>query len=263
MTLWKTLSIAASLLCLAPPNLMAEEPAPRAHAEVQIAPKDVQTAVFVLQHADAKAVAKLLADFTEYLGGSIKANVDGHSLAVVGTKELVAAVGEALKRLDTDQAAKAARKVGLTFHLLWLTKNGQIDADLPAELQGVITQMKGIYKGIRLLGSTSVLTKEGSKDWLQGLGTVSTETGALEIRYSINYEEIRITAGSGTKNGVIQSSVGLCANVPLKDSHGRTETVNLGGRLDIYDGQSVAVASTSAGSDRASLCLVVSAKVVD
>lgn len=263
MTSWKTLLIAASLLCLAPPNLMAEEPAPRAHTEVQIAPKDVQTAVFVLQHADAKAVAKLLADFTEYLGGSIKANGDGHSLAVVGTKELVAAVGEALKRLDTAPSAKAARTVELTFHVLWLTKNGQIDADLPAELKGVAAQLKQVYKGIRLVGTSIVRTTHG-KDLVQGVGDLPSEGNVTKIPYRVDYGELRVTPGADGKTLTVQISVGFRAEISfVVFNERRDRTLEMSGLLDIHDNQSVALASTSAGIDGASLCLVAAAKVVD
>ena len=261
MTLWKTLSIAASMLCLAPPNLMAQEPAPRAHAEVQLAPKDVQTAVFVLQHADAKAVAKLLADFTEYMGGSIKANGDGHSLAVVGTKELVAAVGEALKRLDTDQAAKADRPVELTFHLLWLTKNGQIDAELPSELKGVAAQLKQVYRGVRLVGTSVIRTTEGKHNRIQGVGDLPGDVNVTKIGYEVNFGELRLIYGSDAKTWMIQLAVSLRAQLRVETA--KWETFELSSCLAIHGTQPVAVASTNTGVDGASLCLVVSAKVVD
>ncbi|HNX93886.1 MAG TPA: hypothetical protein PKL14_01900 [Holophaga sp.] len=267
MTSWKTLFIAVSLLCLAPPSLMAEEPPAATHREVQIAPKDVQTAVFVLKHADAKAVAKLLADFTEYLGGSIKADADGHSLAVVGSMELVGAVGSALDRLDTDQAPKSVRTVELTFHLLWLTKHGQIEANLPPELQGVIAQMKGIYKGIQLLGTSITQTtegKEGKIEVIRGVGDLPGELDSPKIPYSVGFGEVRLTPGVDAKTWTIQVPVQLFAQISLKTgSSERREALEVKSRLELHGNQPVAVGSTSTGVAGASLCLVVSAKVLD
>lgn len=130
----------------------ATSPLPRA---------EVQTAVFSIQYADVKALTKLLDDFSEYLGGSINCDVGSKTIAVVGSKELVAACTEAIRRLDVPP--KSQRSIELTIYILLASKKPIPDGGCPPELQSFCGQMKGIFKGFKLLETISTRTVDGKE----------------------------------------------------------------------------------------------------
>lgn len=155
-----TLAIAALLATSAPGFAQQATPAPQAkEAEPDLVTlRAMKSKVFVVKHQDPSVLYLSL----RALGSGVKGALmlftkEGgfNTLSVRDFPENLAAIEEALKRLDVPSATQKAPDVELTLHVLFASKSPAAEAGLPADLLEVVKQLKNTlaYRGYTLAAS--------------------------------------------------------------------------------------------------------------
>ena len=226
---------------------------------VPLIAEDVQK-IIELKHTDVGTIQNLLTVF----GVQIRAGAAGSRvLAVSGNKESVAALEEAVKRLDVPQPAK--KNIELTVYMI--LADGEPGGKVPPELEGVVKQLRGLfqYSSYQLLESFQLRTREDQWSELSGIAPplIRSATGPqatyqFKVRPSVNLADKGVTIRlDGLKFGL---------RVPLMTGSSQwqyTET-GINTEADIREGQKVVIGKASASSDKPSaVVLVVSARIVE
>lgn len=103
--------------------------------------KDFRTKLFVLQHRDAREVARSLATLgSGAKGAELTPNRDLGTLSVRDYPENIAAIEEALKRLDVPAAH--GQSVEFHVHVLFASNSPINEGEYPEELQEVIAALR-------------------------------------------------------------------------------------------------------------------------
>jgi hypothetical protein len=206
-----------------------------------------------LKYVSASRVQNLL---QALVGGDIRADDNLHVIAVRGNPEVVAALEEAVKKLDVPPL-----DFELTVYLI--SASAQAGDQLPESLASTAKQLHGVfaYKGYQLLDSFVLRGRNGQgMDGYQGgsaEGTIKTST--YTFRYS------RATVLDGTPKIVSLQNLALQIRTPngYHDEKGNIQYKNTGlnSDIDIRDGQKVVVGKSDVNSADSPLILVVTAKV--
>jgi len=231
---------------------------------------DIQTAVFAFQHSDGKSLHDQIISLPGYFGGgTINFDWQSRSIFVIGSKELVAACAEAIKRLDVPP--KAAKNIDLTFYILVASKKALPDGDCPAVIQAFCEQMKGVFKGFRLLETVTVRTREGSAEESKGV-IAPGEPGGDTMAYRLRFDSARISTEDKDARPIIRiNKLDFTATVRLPkeaktgsaDSGGSYRDVGVSASVDFREGQEVGITTLSKGTPGESLCIVARAKIVE
>ena len=247
------------LVALALPTLYAG--AQEKKEESRKIPREA-TQVFQLKHAAAANVAHLLRAFDAGVFYDKQAN----AITASGSKETVAAIGEAIKKLDVPPPP--TKNIDLTFQMLAASKKGTSDAALPDELAGVAKQLRQIfgYTNVELLETALIRTRDGSPT-TDVSGTIPMfETGLPGI--TSTYELVvgnaqAIANGDGVRIRIDDLSFTL--HFPYK-----TGPENFGSRqagfstsIDVREGQKAVVGKANVEGGTRDFILVVTARVVE
>jgi len=205
-----------------------------------------QQRVFMLKYADARSVANVL----EVFGYGIKANPDLHVVAVSAPAETMAAIEDAIKRLDVPAAAP--RDIDLNVYLVTASEQTSAGVGLPSELQPVADELKKIfsYKSFRLLDSIVLRTQPGNR--ASASGTIPTG----ESRTNYNFE-VRPSNVTEDPNGRLIRLDNLGLNMSGGNNNAGIHT-----EITVREGQRVVVGKSNMGTG-GSLILVVTAKVTE
>jgi hypothetical protein len=228
--------------------LLAQDTAP---PPAQIAKPEParQQRIFQLKYADARDVANVLGVF----GYGINANRDLRVVAVSAPAETMAAIEDAVKRLDVPAAAP--KDIDLTVYLVVASEQSGASDSLPPELQPVANEMKKIfsYKGFRLLDSILLRTQPGNRAVANG---VIRPNGEGKTPYSFTVQPSAVT--DDPKGRLIRlDNLKLNMRVPGGDDAGiMTE-------ISVREGQKVVVGKSNLGTPDQALILVVTAKVTE
>lgn len=207
--------------------------------------------VFTLKYADARHVASLLGVF----GYSINADRDLHVMAVTAPPEGMAAVEDAIKRLDVPTAAP--KDVDLIVYLLLASEQSSAGDGLPPELQPVGEQLKKIFsfKGFRLLDSILLRTQPGNR--ATASGSIAPSNDLRSMKYSFQVQPSAVTEDPG---GRLIRLDDLNLGVERGDSNGNIAGIRT--EITVREGQRVVVGKSNIGTG-GSLILVVTAKVTE
>jgi hypothetical protein len=207
-----------------------------------------QQRVFTLKYADARNVAGVLAVF----GYGIKADRDLHVVAVSAPAETIAAVEDAIKRLDVPAAAP--KDIALVVDMILASEHSAADGTLPSELQPVADELKKIFsfKSFRLLDSILLRTQPGNRATTSGVIALASDSKAS---YNFEVQPFAVTEDPSGR----QIRLGdLTLNISLPgDRHAGIRT-----EITVREGQRVVVGKSNIGTDQ-SLILVVTAKVTE
>ena len=266
-TPFTVLALALSLIAGVSPAKAEDQ---KLGATIQASHGEIQTGVFTIQHADVNALRGLLTNFPGYFnGGDIKFDSGSRTVVVIGSKELVAACAEAIKRLDVPP--KAAKNIDLTFYILVASKKALPDGDCPAVIQAFCEQMKGVFKGFRLLETVTVRTREGSAEESKGV-IAPGEPGGDTMAYRLRFDSARISTEDKDARPIIRiNKLDFTATVRLPkeaktgsaDSGGSYRDVGVSASVDFREGQEVGITTLSKGTPGESLCIVARAKIVE
>ncbi|MBP7618354.1 MAG: hypothetical protein KA743_07555 [Geothrix sp.] len=181
MTIIRTLALATLLASTLGAQTPTVTPAPQVKdSEPDLATlRAMKSKVFVVQHRDPYHLVMSL----ELLGSGVKGarmnwskREELNTITVRDFPENLAAIEEALKRLDVPAAAQKTTDVELTLHVLFASKGPVQEAELPPELLEVVKQLKGTlaYRGYALAASfvQRVQVLDNARSETGGLGHV-------------------------------------------------------------------------------------------
>lgn len=241
-------SVMRILFCLAAAGVLSAQVAGLPPPAETRKPEVLQQRVFVLKYADARNISDVLGVF----GVGIKANRDMHVVAVSAPESIMAAVEDAVKRLDIPAAAP--KDIDLVVYMVVASEQTATDGGLPPELQPVADELKKIfsYKSFRLLDSILLRTQPGNRAETSGVIAPGQEA---KIPYGFSVQPSAVT--EDPKGRLIRlDNLSLSLRVTGGESAGiRTE-------ITAREGQKVVVGKSNIGGGQ-SLILVVTAKVTE
>jgi len=250
----------------APKPKPASEPEPAARGA---RPGDVQK-VFAVHHVSAGELRNLLRVFP----AQISAEKVGTQqvIAVSAAPAVVAAIEETIKRLDVPSpSSKPTRSVELTVWVLEALGKADASAGVPADLDGVVTQLKRTFnfESYRLADTLVARARDGSGFDTAVLGN-KFRSSSRTVSYILKARRVLVVPGDGPSN-VHVDELNLGADVPTpaggKGPDGAswsTRSVGTRGDVDVREGQRVVVGKTGIGDeDGNGLIFVLSAKLVD
>ncbi len=207
-----------------------------------------QQRIFQLKYADTRDLENVLAIF----GYKIKTDRDLHVLAVSAPADAMAAIEDAIKRLDVPAAAP--KDIELTVYLVAASEQTLASDGVPSELLPVTNELKKIfaYKGFRLLDSVMLRTQPGKRAFAKG---IIRQQGEGKEPYT--FEVLSATVTEDPKGRLIRlDNLSLNMQVPGGDDAGVHTDIT------VREGQKVVVGKSNIGPDQA-LILVVTAKVTE
>jgi hypothetical protein len=233
------------LFGLAMAGALAAQTATSASPPAQPPEAPRQQRVFTLKYADARHVADILRVF----GYGIQADRDMHVVAVSAPAEAMAAIEDAIKRLDV--AAAAPKDIDLVVYMIVASDQPSADGNLPSELQPVADEVKKIfsYKSFRLLDSILLRTQPGNRATADGVIGESKTSYRFEVQPSAVTED---------PQGRLIRLDNL--NLTLRLSGDREAGIRT--EITVREGQRAVVGKSNIGLGQ-SLILVVTAKVTE
>ncbi len=234
---------------------------------VPLVAEDVQK-IIELKHTDVGTIRELLTVF----GVEIRAGAPGsHVMAVRGNKESVAALEEAIKRLDVPQTPK--KNIELTVYMI--LADGEPGGKVPPELEGVVKQLRGLfqYSSYQLLESFQLRTREEQEADLSGFAPPPLRSDMAGAK-AIYQFKVRPSIVPGDKTNTIRLDrlrFGLKVPVPTGLQPGTVTAsqwqyieTGISTEADVREGQKVVIGKASASSDKPSaVVLALSAKIVE
>ena len=212
--------------------------------------------VIQLKYADPYHVADLLSLF----GASLKSDRQAKVLTVVGPPSAVAAVEEAVKKLDVPPPPE--KDIDLTAYFVLASHQPVQAADLPPELDEVVAQLKRVlnYKSFQLLNTAFLRARDGERANVSGVATVGTEA----VHFRLGFRSADITL-EGKVRTVRISDLGFDADHPANATalEAKTTSAGIHTNIDIAEGQKVVVGRTTLDFADNALILVLTAKVID
>jgi hypothetical protein len=247
--------ILLSLLATAPilradEKKKTDEPAPAAVAETQHWP----VKLFQVKYANVYQLANLFRAF----GATVQPEGDLKVISVRAPKEVLAAIEESLQRLDVPQVP--AKNVQLEAYLLTASGQGS-SVNIPADLEPVIKQLKSVfnYQGFRLLGTMSLLGRDGTPGSVSGLlPPVSDSTQPTSCTFRVR--SVAIT--SEEKEPTIRIN-DLVLQLDFRDKLSMPRNAIISTSIDVHEGQKVVVGKANIDNADSALILILTAKVVD
>lgn len=255
--------LALLALPLAAQEQKRDEPKPAPPGRVQ--------KMFVLKYADPNQLVYLLQVF----GGNFTPNASMHVLAVSTTPDAMAAVEDAINRLDVPSAAP--QNVDLTAYFLIgsSTENAPSGA-LPKDLDSVVTQLRNAftYKNYRLMDVLTLRTRTGREAQTSSTsGAVTIGNTSQPIITQFRLQSVTIS-GDGTiridglrasnrvpvATGSFQPGVGGVGINPLVNTQFSYQDIGINTDLDIKEGQKLVVGKMGMSPNEA-LFLVLTARV--
>jgi Bacterial type II/III secretion system short domain len=209
-----------------------------------------------LRYVDPSRVQNLVGFFAN--GGDLAMRSDDrlHVIYVRGTAQAVAAVEEAVKKLDVPPS-----DFELTVYLI--STSPQTGDQLPEALVSAAKQLHGVfaYKGYQLLDSFVLRGRDGERGTANG--TISKE--GKNSTYTFRYERATVS-GEAPKIVNLHNldlQVRYSTGTFNKDGYPITHDTGLNTDVDARDGQKVVVGKSDMNNGENPLILVVTAKVVE
>lgn len=227
--------------------------------------------MFVLKYADPNQLVQLLQVF----GGNFTPNTSMHVLAVSTTPEAMAAVEDALKRLDVPSAAP--QNVDITaYFLVGSSSENAPPGTVPKDLESVVTQLRNAftYKNYRLLDVLTLRTRTGREAQTSSTsGSVTIGNTSQPIITQFRLQSVSISADGSIRidglrasnrvpvaYGSFQPGVGGVGVNPLVNTQFSYQDIGINTDLDIKEGQKLVVGKMGMSPNEA-LFLVLTARV--
>jgi hypothetical protein len=215
--------------------------------------------LFVLKYADPNQINNLIRVFTN----NTNPNPEMHAIAVSATPEAMAAIEDAIMRLDVP--ATAPQNVELTAYLLiGSTAAGAPPNDLPKELENVLTQLKSAfaYKSYKLGDVLILRGRTGQSLSTTGSGwsvPIGNSPQAVTTQFTVRSLSI------GPDGAIHVDRLQLGNRVPTANGTGGNvqigyRSLDLNTDLDIKEGQKVVVGKVGMNQDEA-LFLILMARL--
>ncbi len=254
----KFIIVIMCVLCCAP-CVLAQQTTPPAPQYVENT--GFKNRIFEVKNRDPESLLSVLALLTSgFKGAQASADRAFKTITVRDFPENIAAIEDALKRLDTPEAARP--EVELRMHVLIAANDGG-GSPMPAELKDVIGQLQSTlsYKNYYLLTSIIQRTKEHpgySPSFIEGMGVASiTLPGESALRaFNYKFNANSLTLGASPAGATTVQLGGFNFNVDGGDSGHASIRSDVG----VREGEKVVVGT--AGLKDKALILVLTAKLL-
>jgi hypothetical protein len=209
--------------------------------------------------ADLIPVLRLLT--SGFKGAQVSASNEFKTIIVRDFPENIAAIEDAVKRLDVPEAARP--DIELRMHVLVASNSESTNNQYPADLKDVVAQLKSTltYKNYYLLTTIVQRTKESresSGDYINGKGTSDLNTpGGEKLTYEYNFGAWSL-ALSQLPSGMMGVQLGhFSFNLAGSNAAG---SARIQSDVSMREGEQVVVGT--AGLRDKALILVMTAKVI-
>ena len=243
------LALALALCAASSARAQAEQPK---HEDNFVTQKMFQNRVFDVKNRDPQSLARVLSPLTSgFRGAVVSPNQEFRTISVRDFPENIAVIEEAIRRLDTPEAARPA--VEFRVHMLVASNDESVTSRYPAELSDVVRQLQTTlgYKNFSLMGSQVVRGKEGNWDaYNKGVADIrmSNDTPASKNPVFYNYTIRSVTLDdAGGRPRIQVGEFVLNMNVPLALSPGNIAYQEVGFKspVSLREGERVIVGTTS------------------
>ena len=237
-----------------------------AKAPEYVEEKGFKGKIFEVKYRDPMGLLQVIRPLgSGFKGATASVDREFRTITVRDFPENIAAIEEAIKRLDTPEAPRP--DIEFSVHVLIASTSAGGSEDYPAELGDVVKQLKSAlkYKSYALMTSAIHRAKEGPGS-VGNSGVAesnlfsSVPTPPNPIFYEYYFESITIDSSSGAPT-VQAGRFRFNMRVPL-NLGGQTQYQNVGFQspVGLRAGEKVVVGSTTMGDK--GLVVVVSAKVI-
>ena len=243
----------------------APTPSAASKAPDYVEEKGFKGKIFEIKYRDPFGLLQVIRPLgSGFKGATTSVDREFKTLTVRDFPENIAAIEEAIKRLDTPQAPRP--DIEFSVHVLIASNASGNREDYPAELADVVTQLKSAlkYKSYTLMTSGIHRAKEGGEVGNSGVAesnmfsSVPTPPNPIFYEYSLN--SISIDSGSGAPT-VQVGSFHFNMRVPLNlGASVQYQNVGFRSPVGLRQGEKVVVGSTTMGDK--GLVVVVSAKLL-
>ena len=259
------LALALAAVCLAAAGALAQEQTSTpAAADEFVREKGFASEIFEVKNRDPLKLTSVLAPLgSGFRGSAVKPNVEFRTISVRDFPENIAAIREAIRRLDTPEPPRPA--IEFHVHLLVGANDDRVTNDFPAPLGDVVKQLRATlgYKNFSLMGSQVLRSKEGRGDvYNKGVADLRLTNAALAASNPVFYEyhlrSFSLDAAAGPTR-VQVDDFNLSLRVPLLLSPDKVTYQDVGFRnpVALREGERVVVGTTSVGDK--SVVVVLSA----
>jgi hypothetical protein len=224
--------------------------------------KGFRSQVFEVKHRDPNSLFSVLRPLgSGFKGATIVLNREFKTLTMRDFPENIAAVEEALKRLDTPQPAPPS--IELRMHVLIASNAPAAAGQYPDELKDVVSQLQSTlnYKSYNLVASMFERTRESPRTFL-GSGTAllgapfaATAKAGVPFNYKVEGVSLSSTPAGVPVVQLNEIYFGLVLSENLAKYPAQIAT-----SVNLRDGEKVVVGSTTVNDN--GLILVLSAKVL-
>jgi hypothetical protein len=197
------------------------------------------------------------------------ANNDLKTLTVRDFPENIAAIEEALKRLDVPD--KSPVSLEFQLHLIAASMEAPEKAALPKNLEGVVEQLKSTLKFTNYRYISSVLNRVSDGGKLESSGVTGslfpTPAGVLNTPeaptfYNYSLSRISLTQDATGKESVQIDSFRFGVSVPIKYGQNNTQYRDIGivTPLSLREGEMAVVGTANIGGSDEAIIVVISIK---
>src|SRR5215212_6723346 len=175
--------------------------------------KMFQNRVFDIKNRDPLSLSRVLAPLTSgFRGALVSPNTEFRTISVRDFPENIAVIEEAIRRLDTPEAARPS--IEFRVHMLVASNDEAVVSHYPAELADVVRQLQTSlgYKNFSLIGAQIVRGREGRSDNSnKGVADLKmandTPANKSPVYYSYNLRSVSLDRASGQPRVQIEEFV--------------------------------------------------------
>ena len=245
------LALALALCAAAAARAQTSQGAQRQDDEY-VTQKMFQSRVFDVKNRDPQGLVRVLAPLTSgFRGAIVSANQEFRTISVRDFAENIAVIEEAIRRLDTPEAARPS--VEFRVHMLVASNDEAVGNRYPAELADVVKQLQTSLgnKNFSLMGSQIVRGKEGRGDnWNKGVADLKlandTPASKNPVYYSYNLSSVSLdNAGGQARVQIEQFSMEMRVPLWLGGDKMVYETVGSKNPVSLREGERVVAGTTS------------------
>lgn len=249
--------LAALLLCATGAQARQATPAPRvgeaSGEETYVSEKGFRNRVFEIKHRDPDSLIRVLMPLgSGFKGATMSRNQEFKTITVRDFPENIAAIEEAIKRLDVPEVPRP----GIEFHIHVLIASNDAAAagQYPAELTDVLKQLQSTinYKNYSLMTSQVLRAKESNHYRVSSEGVASLKlspertTSNNPIFYEFGLQNITLDGAAGSSKIQI-NEFAFSMKIPIVVNQGSIQYQNIGFRtpVGLREGEKVVVGTTS------------------
>lgn len=222
--------------------------------------------VFDIKHRDPRELVSVLMPLgSGFKGATIQASSEFKTLTVRDFPENIAAIEEALKRMDVPLPAKPARpaspNIEVTAYVLIASNDAALGNTVPALLKDVVTQLQTTlsYKNYQLLVPIVQRTRLEAGN-INSNGTAALPDKTLTADYKFAIGQIMPDNRADESGGIYLGQLHFSLRGASVEDQRLIGSAELTTKLNVRDGEKVVVGTASL-KDKA-LILVLTAKVL-